>query len=108
MRALSGVFSGNGLKQIVAAIRQARPKAQITLEMITRNPLEVPCLTDKYWITFPDRNGIYLARTLRMVAANAKMQNLPRIDHLNKPAQLRLEEENVKQCLYYAREQLGL
>jgi len=80
----------------------------MTLEMITRNPLEVPCLTEKYWVTFPDRNGKYLARTLRMVDANAKTQVLPRIDHLDKPAQSRLEEENVKQCLYYARQQLGL
>jgi hypothetical protein len=43
-----------------------------------------------------------------MIDANAKKQELPRIDQLNKPAQLRLEEENVKQCLFYAREQLGL
>lgn len=62
----------------------------------------------KYWVTFPDRNGKYLARTMRMVDANAKKQELPRIDHLNKPAQLRLEEENVKQCLFNAGEQLGL
>jgi sugar phosphate isomerase/epimerase len=96
------------LKQIVAAVRRARPKTKITLEMITRNPLEVPCLTDKYWVTFPSRNGKYLARTLRMVDANARKQILPRIDQLDKPAQKRLEEENVKQCLYYARQQLGL
>ena len=95
------------LKQIVAAVRRARPKAKITLEMITRNPLEVPCLTEKYWVTFPDRNGKYLARTLLLVDANAKKQVLPRIDQLSKPAQLRLEEENVKQCLNYARQQLG-
>ena len=43
-----------------------------------------------------------------MVDANTKKQVLPRIDQLDKPAQLRLEEENVKQCLYYARQQLGL
>jgi sugar phosphate isomerase/epimerase len=96
------------MKQIVESVRRARPKTKMTLEMITRNPLEVPCLTEKYWVTFPDRNGKYLARTLRMVDANAKQQVLPRIDHLDKPAQMRLEEENVKQCLYYARQQLGL
>ena len=96
------------LKQIVESVRRARPKTKITHEMITLNPLEVPCLTEKYWVTFPDRNGKYLARTLRMVDANSKKQVLPRIDHLDKPAQARLEEENVKQCLYYARQQLAL
>jgi sugar phosphate isomerase/epimerase len=94
------------LKRIVSTIRQARPKTKITLEMITRNPLEVPCLTDKYWATFPERGGRYLARTLRLVEDNARP--LPRLDHLDKAAQLRLEEDNVKQCLYYARQQLGL
>jgi len=33
---------------------------------------------------------------------------LPRIDHLDHAAQVRLEEENVKQCLFYGRQQLGL
>ena len=95
-------------KRIVETIRKARPKTRITLEMITRNPLEVPCLTDAYWITFPDRSGIYLARTLRMVAGQHLRQKLPRLDHLDREAQLRLEEDNVKQCLHYARTQLGL
>lgn len=67
---LSEMLFGEGflnLKQIVTAVQRARPKTRITLEMITRNPLEVPCLTEKYWATFPDRNGKYLARTMRMV-----------------------------------------
>jgi len=95
------------MKQVVSTIRRARPKTRITLEMITRNPLEVPCLTDKYWISFPDRNGRYLARTLRMVDANARKEPLPTLDALDRTAQMRLEEDNVKQCLYYAREQLS-
>ena len=96
------------LKGVVASMQQARPKTRITLEMITRNPLEVPCLTDKYWVSFPDRNGKYLARTLRMVDLSAHKQPLPRIDHLDKSDQMQLEEDNVKQCLYYARQQLSL
>jgi hypothetical protein len=96
------------MKQVVSTIRRARPKTRITLEMITRNPLEVPCLTDKYWVSFPDRNGRYLARTLRMIDENARKEPLPKLDALDRTAQMRLEEDNVKQCLYYAREQLGL
>lgn len=96
------------IKRIVSTIRKARPQTRITLEMITRNPLEVPCLTDKYWVTFQQRNGKYLARTLRMLLANTKLHDLPRLDHLDQGAQLRLEEDNVKQCLHYARNQLSL
>jgi hypothetical protein len=80
----------------------------MTLEMITRNPLQVPCLTDRYWATFPDRNGEYLARTLRMVREGARKRGLPLVDGLDREAQLRVEEDNVKQSLHYARMQLGL
>ncbi len=96
------------LKRIVAAIRKSRPNVRMTLEMITRDPLEIPCLTEKYWATFPDRSGTYLARTLAYVRNNTKSEALPRTKHLSKEAQISLEEDNVKQCLHYARERLSL
>lgn len=96
------------LKRITDSIRKARPATRMTLEMITRNPLQVPCLTDKYWVTFPDRNGLSLARALRMVRQLASHDRLPRVDHLKGAPLLRLEEDNVKQSLHYGREQLGL
>jgi 3-oxoisoapionate decarboxylase len=65
--------------------------------MITRDPLKVPVFTDKYWATFPDRNGAYLARTMRMV--RAKKSNLPVISGLSKEEQLKVEEQNVRKCL---------
>jgi len=109
---LSEVTLGEGivdLRRAVATIRQARPKTRITLEMITRNPLHVPCLTDKYWATFPDRNGKYLADTLRMVRdAAQRLQHLPRIDGESAAGLLQLEEDNVQQCLYYGRTRLGV
>jgi 3-oxoisoapionate decarboxylase len=108
---LSEMPLGEGMldmKRVVAAIHKARPAARMTLEMITRDPLKVPCLTEKYWVTFPQRNGVYLARTLRMVHQQAHRQPLPMLTNLDHAAQLRLEEDNIKQCLNYAREQLGL
>jgi sugar phosphate isomerase/epimerase len=109
---LSEVPLGEGiidLKRAVSAIHRARPKTRFTLEMITRNPLQVPCLTDKYWVTFPERNGRYLADTLRLVRdATTRLQHLPRVDHESRAGLLQLEEENVQQCLHYARTQLGL
>ncbi len=109
---LSEVPLGEGildLKKIVTGVQQANPQAKFSLEMITRDPLQVPCLTDKYWVTFPNRSGLYLARTLTMVERqSARLQPLPRFDKLSKDAQLRAEEENVKFCLNYAREKLNL
>jgi len=109
---LSEMTLGEGyldLARMIAAVRQARPKTRMILEMITRNPLEVPCLKEKYWATFPDRSGIYVARTLQTVQKEGhQLQGLPRVDMLNREAQLRLEDENVKVCLNHAREKLAL
>jgi sugar phosphate isomerase/epimerase len=104
---LSEMPLGEGMldmRRIVDTIRRARPETRLTLEMITRDPLKVPCLTDGYWATFPQRNGLYLARTLRMV----REKPLPVVTGLSREAQLQLEEDNVKKSLTYAREHLGL
>jgi sugar phosphate isomerase/epimerase len=108
---LAEVPLGEGMldiERIARAIRKARPQTRMTLEMITRNPLQVPCLLDRYWATFPDRGGRYLAATLRMIRERKPPRGLPRMDGLARDSQLRLEEDNVKQCLHYARERLGL
>lgn len=108
---LSEVPLGEGildLSQVVETIRKARPNPRLNLEMITRDPLKVPCLTDSYWATFPERNGEYLARTLRLVRSRPPARPLPQISGLDPEARRRLEEDNVKLCLVYAREALGL
>jgi sugar phosphate isomerase/epimerase len=51
---LSEVPLGQGfldLGQIVAVLAKANPQLQFNLEMITRDPLKVPCLTAKFWAT---------------------------------------------------------
>ena len=102
---LSEVLLGDGyldLKRAVALVQQQRPKTHFSLEMITRDPLKVPCLTDGYWVTFPDRNGLYLARTLKFVQTHKSAKPLPR------GVTLEREEQNVVDCLNYAKEELGL
>jgi len=94
------------MRRIVDTIRRARPQTRINLEMITRDPLKVPCLTDAYWATFPERDGLYLARTLRMVRDSKR--SLPEVTGLAREAQLQLEEDNVKKSLAYARQHLDL
>ena len=108
---LSEVPLGQGilnLAQVVETIRKARPGARLNLEMITRDPLKIPCLADTYWVTFPERNGEYLARTLRLVRDHPPAGPLPHVSGLDEEARRREEEENVRQCLAYARDQLGL
>ncbi len=109
---LSEVPLGEGyldLPRMVAAVKSARPRARFVLEMMTRDPLQVPCLTEKYWATFPDRNGVYLARTWKVVQQeSARFQSLPRVTGQSHAAQMRLEDENVKFCLNHAREKLAL
>lgn len=114
---MSEVPLGDGrldLKWMIETVRKARPQTRFVLEMITRNPLVIPCLTDKYWATFTDRQPTHLARTLAMVRKQKSVTPLPRFDRLsdnekfNQDAQWKAEENNVKTCLNFGREQLAL
>jgi len=108
---LSEVPLGEGMldmKRIVDTIRRARPDVHFSLEMITRDPLEVPCLTDKYWATFDDVNGVHLARLLSRVRAQKARAPLPRIAGLTPEQRYALELELVERSIVYARNHLGL
>lgn len=104
---LSEVPLGTGildLARIVAIIQKANPKVKFSLEMITREPLKVPCLTKQYWDVFPDRNGKYLAQTMKLVNEKASRRPLPGIAKLSNEERLKFEEDNVKACLRYVDE----
>jgi sugar phosphate isomerase/epimerase len=94
------------LPKIIGILRKARPEVRFNLEMITRDPLKVPCLSPKYWATFGDVPGRDLARTLALV--RKRKQKLSAISGLPREQQLAAEEENVRKCLAYAAEHLGL
>ena len=99
---LSEIVLGQGfldLSRMVKTIHQVRPKVKLTLEMITRDPLHVPCLTENYWTSFRERNGVYLARTMRLV--HDKVSKLPMLSPLAPAAQRAEEEANVRKCLEY-------
>jgi sugar phosphate isomerase/epimerase len=106
---LSEMVLGQGfldLPRMLSTVRSARPSVRFSLEMITRDPLQVPCLTDKYWTTFPERNGVFLARTMQLVQKYKSAKPLPRLSGLSPDAQLQAEQENVRASLAYAREKL--
>jgi sugar phosphate isomerase/epimerase len=102
---LSEVPLGTGyldLKKIVAVLRKARPSIHLNLEMITRDPLTVPCLRPDYWATLAAVPAPQLAEALRQVRRHAARQPLPRVSHLKPDARLAVEEANVRTCLAYA------
>jgi sugar phosphate isomerase/epimerase len=108
---LADVPLGEGvlnLPEMVKILRKANPQINFSLEMSTRDALKVPCLTEKYWATFSDVPGTDLARTLRYVRANAASQNLPKVNRLPLEELVKLEGDNIKKCLAYAKEHLNL
>ncbi|HEX6463734.1 MAG TPA: TIM barrel protein [Vicinamibacterales bacterium] len=108
---LSEVPLGEGmldLPRMVRAIRAARPDVRFSLEMITRDPLPVPCLTGSYWSTFTDLSGDALARTLTRIRANKPRSPLPRTSDLSDNERYALEVEYVSRSIEYARANLGL
>jgi L-ribulose-5-phosphate 3-epimerase UlaE len=108
---LSEVPLGEGfldLNKMIARLQRANPKIQFNLEMITRDPLKIPCLTKNYWATMADVPATQLAAALALVRSNAAKKPLPHTTGLDVDHQLVLEDENVKASLAYARQQLGL
>jgi sugar phosphate isomerase/epimerase len=108
---LSEVPLGTGildLPRVVQTLRRARPEIRFNLEMITRDPLKVPCLSEGYWATFSELPGRHLARALSLVRNHPPRHPLPRISALEHAAQLRAEDENVRLCLAFARERLDI
>ncbi len=90
----------------VRALRAARPEIRLNLEMITRDPLDVPCLGDRYWATFPDLPGRHLARALAFARSHPRGRPPARVGHLTPEERLRVEDENIRRCLAHARDHL--
>src|SRR5437016_1068350 len=106
---LSEVPLGEGfldLKKMIAILQKANPEIQFNLEMITRDPLKIPCLTPKYWATMEETTATQVAAALNMVRRNVAKKPLPQTSGLTLEEQLLLEERNVAASLAYARERL--
>jgi len=107
---LSEVPLGEGildLPKIFALCKQSNPETTFNLEMITRDPLEIPCLTENYWTTFEGVAATELAQTLRMVRQHKYKTDLPRVSQLTPEARLATEEQNILTSFAYSRAKLG-
>lgn len=108
---LSEVPLGQGflpLKEIVAVLRQGRPDVRFCLEMMTRDPLKVPYLTDRYWVTYNQRDPARIRRFEESVLSRSASQPLPVISGLGDAEKIDAEDRNVRLCADYARNELGL
>jgi sugar phosphate isomerase/epimerase len=108
---LSEVVLGEGfldLKAAVKTLREVHPEVRLSLEMITRDPLRVPCLSDGYWATLGDVPGRDLARTLARVRQHGRKTALPQVSPLAPAEQLAVEDRNARRSLAFAREHLAL
>ena len=108
---LSEVPLGMGLldlPRMVSTLQKRSPTLHFSLEMITRDPLKVPCMTPQYWTVFPERNGAYLARTFKLVQQHSSASALPTVSELAPADRVRIEEENVKACFRYAHDKLNI
>jgi len=92
---LSEVPLGTGmldLSQMIATLRKANPAIVINLEMATRDPLRIPCLTDGYFATLPGRKETHLEAAMQRVKLNSPQGSVPAVN--GKPAaQVLVEEE---------------
>ena len=95
------------LPAMFALCRKHNPAVTFNLEMITRDPLEIPCLKPDYWATFADVPGADLARMLRLVRQQKAAAPLPRVSPLSAEDRLAAEERNIRACLAYSQRTLG-
>jgi sugar phosphate isomerase/epimerase len=108
---LSEIPLGTGvvdLKRAVELCVKHNPQINFNLEMITRNPLKVPCLESDFWPTFEELPAEDLARTLRLVRDNSSDEKLPMVSHLSPEGQLAREEENIIACMQHSQQELNM
>lgn len=108
---LSEVPLGEGivdLPRVFSLCKSQNPNVRFNLEMITRDPLQIPCLKNDYWATFEGIvSGRELAQTLRMVREKKFRSSLPRISQLAAEDRLAVEEKNILTSLTYSEAHLN-
>ena len=90
------------VKRGMDLVARARPGTHMTMEMLTRDPTPVDCLSEHYWRVLPDRRGEALARVLR--TARERKTTLPSVAGIDRSGQMAIEEEAIRYNLYWTRE----
>jgi sugar phosphate isomerase/epimerase len=99
---LSEVPLGSGfldLPRMIATLRKANAAIVINLEMATRDPLKVSCLTAPFFTTFPERKVTHLDAAMQRVEANPPKQPPPAVSGKGTSRILAEEETNNRHGL---------
>lgn len=108
---LSEVPLGAGqldLKKVIEVCRTNNPAIKFNLEMITRNPLKVPCYTEAYWVTFEDLPASEVAGAFKWIRDHQSTAELPSVEGMSNEEKLIYEEQNIIDSFNYAIETLNL
>ncbi len=106
---LSEVPLGSGfldLPRMIATLRGANPAVVINLEMATRDPLRIPCLTDAFFATFPERRITHLDSALQRVKENPPKGAVPSVSGKESAQILAEEEQNNRHGLAWMQQKL--
>ncbi len=109
---LSEVAFGDGhldLAGVVAMMQKRNPKMLFQLEMLTRDPLEVPIFTEQYWKVYDEKSPASsrdLAMLVQWIQQHPPRKPLPRTSGLSPERRLALEDALNQQCIDYARAHL--
>jgi sugar phosphate isomerase/epimerase len=95
------------VERMITVIKKQNPDIRFNLEMITRDPLKIPCLTKGYWATFDEVSASELAGFLYKIKKGKSASPLTVISKNSADDRLALEIENNKASLKYARQRLG-
>ena len=99
---LSEVPLGTGLldlPRMITTLRKANPAIVINLEMATRDPLRIPCLTEAFFATMPGRKATHLDAALRRVKENPPKTTVPSVSNKEAAQVLTEEEQNNRHGL---------
>ena len=98
------------LKAMAEILRGANPHVRFSLELITRDALDVPCMTNDYARTLPDLQNRDISRTRKLseTRTDATAREVQQVSALPAKQQLALEDANVKESIRFARDTLGV
>lgn len=107
---LADVPVGQGaidLATVIKVIREKKSDAQFHLELITRDPLKIPCLRAEYWATLDAIKAPRLGATLAMLKKKSSVSAFPLVSTRSPAEQVRMERENIEQSFRHAADHLG-
>jgi 3-oxoisoapionate decarboxylase len=95
------------LPKIISIVSAKRPAARFHLELITRDALRVPTLSDSYWGTLADLPARVLASHLEFLKGHKAGQPFPVISGLPLRERVAAERANIEQSFAFASANLG-